>query len=249
MAFLHYQFATLYPNNTFEIHGFDVDNHGVQQQGFLSKTKKFLENTIVDISWQDRIHHITTDQNWPFDENSFDIIISNQVLEHVHNKPFFFTNVSRTLKNNGYFIALNPLRHCIWEGHIYLPFAHKINSHTSLYKYIYILSSLGLGKYPSHHKATQISKHEYSEKHTDYAYFWTSYSKEVETLRTAKDAGLRASFDFSLDFYLLKVRQILKLSYKSNYFNKPNIANSFLIKILRYFSCVTLICQKRNTYQ
>jgi len=248
MAFLHYQFSMLYPKSVFEIHGFDVDDCSVQEQGFLSKTKNFLEETIPNVAWQSRIHQITTDQSWPFDEGSFDMIISNQVLEHVHDKPFFFSNVNRTLNDNGYFVALNPLRHCIWEGHIYLPFAHKINSHTSLYRYIYLLSSLGLGKYPSHHKTSQISKQEYSEKHADYVYFLTSYAEEEATLHMAKNAGLRASFDFSLEFYLLKIRQILKLPYKQKYTNKPNIINSLLIKILRYLSSVTLVCQKRNTY-
>lgn len=249
IEFLYKKLSIEYPQTVINIHGFDVSNHGVQDEGFISKATHRLLMSCPDISWSDRIQEVEIGENWPYAEGFFDFIISNQVLEHVSDKLLFFSLVEKHLVKDGFFIALNPLNHCFWEGHIYLPFAHRISSHTSLRKYISLCSLIGLGKFPKHHKKSKITRSEYSEKHADYIKFWTSYSSEKETLDIATQAGLRASFLFSLEFYLLKIKQIFKVTYADKYtYNSCNMSNSFLIKILRYLSSVTLVCQKRNIY-
>jgi SAM-dependent methyltransferase len=42
---------------------------------------------------------------WPFDNNSIDCIVTNQVVEHLTNLDNFFKESSRTLKSNGYLIV------------------------------------------------------------------------------------------------------------------------------------------------
>jgi len=124
--------------------------------------------------------------------------MSNQVLEHVHDKRNFFSNTQRVLKEGGYFVALNPLKHCIHEGHIYLPWAHRLGLYSSLWRYISLCSLIRLGRFPSHNKETQMGREGFAERHADYIWFWTSYSCEKETLKLAQEQGLRASFSFSL---------------------------------------------------
>lgn len=45
---------------------------------------------------------------WPFDDSTFDLIISNQVLEHVSNTDYFVEETYRLLKNGGRAIISVP---------------------------------------------------------------------------------------------------------------------------------------------
>jgi len=232
-----------------EIFGFDVFDHGVQKEGFIFNTIKTLSDVFPEIPWDGRIRYVGVDDEWPFDDGFFNFIVSNQVLEHVHNKYHFFSNISRTLKNGGYSVNLAPLMHCIWEGHVHLPLAHKIRNHTALLIYIYICSVLGLGNFSSHHKKTGISRRVFSGQQTNYVLRWTSYTSESETLKLSRDCGLKCDFSYSLEFYTQKLRSILGLPFSMYYRNRRfGITDAVLIKILRYISSVTLICHKRNTY-
>jgi SAM-dependent methyltransferase len=249
IVFLSKALAVASPECKFEIYGFDVYDHGVQADGFLDRCTILLKDALPDIDWKQRISGVQIGEDWPYAENNFDFIVCNQVMEHVHDKPRFFQQVKKCLDDNGHFIALNPLKHYIYEGHIFLPWAHRFGSHTSLWRYISFCSFFGLGKFPAHSKETNISRRDYSERHADYIYFWTSYASESETLSMAKNAGLRASFSFSLQFYVLKVRQLLGMKYPVRYtYNPDNFFDSIAIKFLRYLSSVTLLCQKRNIY-
>jgi SAM-dependent methyltransferase len=232
-----------------EIYGFDVTDHGVQEERFLFKTIKRLSDNFPEVSWSERVRPVEVGDSWPFENDFFDFVVSNQVLEHIHDKRHFFQNTARTLKSDGYSINVAPLRHCVHEGHIYLPWAHRFRNHAALLAYIYACSTLRLGKYPSHHKATGVSKLEFSERHADYIFFWTSYSTESETLEVARDCSLRGNFSYSIELYTTKIRSIFGLPFQIKYKNRYfGLSDAILIKLLRYLSSVTFICHKRNTY-
>lgn len=249
MGFLHEALHAINPKLKFELYGFDVCDHGVQMDGFIARTIENLEEAHKGVDWGSRIRAISVTDPWPFENLSFDFVVSNQVMEHVHDKNRFFLNVKHALKDNAFFIALNPLLHCVHEGHIFLPWAHRIRSHSALRSYISFCSRLGIGKFPQHHKETGIGVAEYSERHADYMYFWTSYSRESETLDMAREVGLRASFDYSWQFYMLKIRQVFGLGLPVKYIRcDSGLFGSSAVKFLRYISSVTLVCHKRNIY-
>ena len=90
----------------------------------------------------------------------------------------------------------------------------------------------------------------YFGQQCDYIYFWTSYASEGETLDLARESQLRASFRFSSEFYLSKLRQQLGLHLKERYkVHRSALLDSIAIKLLRYLSSVTLVCEKRNSYR
>jgi SAM-dependent methyltransferase len=187
--------------------------------------------------------------DWSFEPESFDFIVSNQVLEHVSDKAAFFRNVYRSLKNRGYSFHLAPLRHCVHEGHIWIPFAHRLQSFDALVGYIKFFSSLGIGKYPIHRRDTGVSIEDYSRRHADYMLFCTSYASQSETLAAARKAGLRGDFRYTWHFYALKLRQILRLKPPCTYPTKTSaLRNGIAIRLLRYVSSVTLTLQKANDY-
>lgn len=249
IAYLHKSLHQLHPDKEFHISGYDVQDHGVQAAGFLEKTAERLSIEMPEIDWTERIYAIQANDEWSFAKNKYNFVISNQVLEHVHNKDLFFANISRNMVDGGHSIHLAPLKHIIHEGHIFLPWAHRIKNYSALYGYIRALSRLGLGKFRQHKKKTNCTLDEYTERHADYMFFWTSYSTEFEVLSSVRRNGLRADFKFSINFYIAKLRSILKLQQQYSYsYQKSGFKDAIIVKILRYISSVTLVCEKNNKY-
>lgn len=251
MSFVYRSLSDQYPDCTVEIYGFDVIDHGVQASGFIERAVTSLSDDIPSIDWAQQIKPIRIDDSWPFQDNFFDVVLSNQVIEHVHNKPYFFAESHRVLREGGYGIHLFPLKHYVYEGHLNLPWVHRIRSYGSMVCYISILSFLWLGKFRDHHKRTGISRSDFSEQHADYVYFWTNYASEAEILDIVRQQMFRASFMFSIEFYVLKLRQLLGLNYKKAYMTLflRGLWDSIAIKFLRYLSSVTLVTEKSNTYK
>ena len=168
MSFVYRAVKSVRPNIDIELHGFDVVDHGVQVEGFLGSTLATLFSDIPGVPWTDQIKPQYLNDPWQFQDGYFDFVLSNQVLEHVHNKPFFFQESCRVLRNGGYAIHLAPLIHYVLEGHLYLPWVHRIRSHDLLLAYISLMSRIGLGKFRNFNKLTGISREDFSRKHADY---------------------------------------------------------------------------------
>src|SRR5437660_586807 len=77
----------------FELYGFDVHDHGVQPEGYLLETVKNLSRQCPDVPWEERISSISESDPWPYRDRFFDVILSNQVVEHVHNHDAFFSEI------------------------------------------------------------------------------------------------------------------------------------------------------------
>lgn len=53
-------------------------------------------------------------KTFPFPDNSFDSVLTNQVFEHVFNPTEFLSEINRVLKPNGYLLLTVPF---IWDEH------------------------------------------------------------------------------------------------------------------------------------
>jgi SAM-dependent methyltransferase len=249
ISYLYRSFQDNLPLLRFDIYGFDVIDHGVQSNGYGIETLALLEALDSSVDWKGRIQFFTVGENWRYDSNYFDFIVSNQVLEHVQDKYQFFKNIHRCLKNNGYSFNLAPLVHCMHEGHIWIPFAHRIRSYDFLLSYIKTASRLRIGKYKAHHASTGVTLDEFSRRHADYMMFWTSYASQASTLDIARKANLRCDFRFTKEFYFIKVRRVLRIRLPLRYNPKQSaFVSAILIRVLRYVSSVTLTLQKGNDY-
>ncbi|MBL7147228.1 MAG: methyltransferase domain-containing protein [Nanoarchaeota archaeon] len=58
----------------------------------------------------------------PFENNSFDIVISNQILEHVQDQKEHIDEISRVLKKGGICYFATPNKFWVIESHYKLPF-------------------------------------------------------------------------------------------------------------------------------
>lgn len=82
----------------------------------------------------------------PFDDASFDLVVNNQVMEHVEDLDAVLAEIHRVLKPGGTLLSLFPSKDVFREGHIGIPFSHwmKKGSRFRLL-YTWALRSLGLG--------------------------------------------------------------------------------------------------------
>lgn len=189
---------------------------------------------------------ITHEQSWPFESKFFDFVLSNQVLEHVWDHQHFFSEHSRVLKKGGGGAHLFPLKHYVYEGHLLLPFVHRVSDWYLLKTYIKFMSNLGVGKY----QEGQVSLEEFSERHADYMTFYTNYLSYAELMTIVKQAQMRSSLRYTADFYCHKLRQVFRrdVLIDLGYRKRTGLLYSLLNHVLKYLSSVTLCIEKENTY-
>lgn len=234
----------------FDMYGFDVGDHGVQLKGFIESTISNLSKKIPDVSWPDRISTISTDDKWPYSNGFFDIVISNQVLEHVNNHDLFFSEIYRTLRDGGISVHLFPLKHYLYETHLNLPLVHKIFSYDLLLSYIKLMSRLRFGKYKLHHRDSGISVEKYANLHADYIHYYTNYISYRESLSLAKKHRMRVSFKYTQELYSRKIQSLLSLEKKYLYGKQRIVFIDWLsVMILRYVSSITLFLEKEEIYR
>jgi len=247
--YLMKNFGVLNPAIDFEVYGFDVNDHGVQSEGYFANTIELLSEYFPGISWENRLHVFSAKELWPYPDDFFDVIISNQVVEHVRDHNLFFSEINRTLCRGGYSIHLFPLKHYFYEGHLHLPLVHRILNHDYMVSYIKHLSRLGLGKFKSHNKSSSVSLDEYAERHADYMSFFTNYLSYLEVLKLGKEYTLRTSFRYTQEFYIGKLGSMLGLKPKYEYQrNRSSLVDWLSIHVLKYVSSITLILHKSEIY-
>ena len=78
----------------------------------LFKVKKYIG---LEINKQNKKADLYYDgKTFPCNDNSFDIVISNEVLEHVFEPEMFLKEIHRVLKDDGYFLLTVPF---VWDEH------------------------------------------------------------------------------------------------------------------------------------
>ena len=70
-----------------------------------------------------RFHHTSPlELRLPFDDNTFDLILSDQVFEHVMDQVSVFRELYRVTRPGGHALHVIPARYMPTEGHMYVPF-------------------------------------------------------------------------------------------------------------------------------
>lgn len=226
------------------LYGFDVDDFQVQREGFLAEAVRVLEGVAPEIPWQTRVRSIASAEPWPFGDEMFDVVVSNQVLEHVYDLDWFLSEAYRVLRPGGVSINLFPLRSAVVEGHLLLPFAHRIAGHDQRRAFISFLSRAGFGKYD----ATAVDLDVFAERHADYIHFMTFYRSWGELVAASKRAHLRISHRYTAGLYMRKVRRLLRRRTGDPIPRSRPLSDQFLFHMLKHVSGVTVVFEKNQTY-
>lgn len=82
----------------------------------------------------------------PFPDGFFDVIISNQVLEHIEDLDTAVAEMGRLLKPGGMMLHYFPPKFRVLEPHYRLPLVHWLPKNRLRYAMIWMLTAAGLGK-------------------------------------------------------------------------------------------------------
>lgn len=91
------------------------------------------------------VKHFREDEPVPFADGFFDLIVSNQVLEHVSDLDVVVAELDRLLAERGRMYHHFPSREVIREGHIGIPLAHRFPPGRMRTLYTLALRTAGLG--------------------------------------------------------------------------------------------------------
>lgn len=219
-----------------EIYGMDVHDHGVQPPGYWAQTLKFLSKNYPTIDWSTRFFLVSVYDDWPFADDFFDVVISNQVLEHVGNHNHFFSEHKRVLRDQGVGYHLFPLWHCIIEPHLRLPLVHWISNRELCTRAITWATKIGFGKY----KGTPSDLPKYAMLHAIYLKEQVNYKTQRQIAKSARGVGLYPSFSKSQHYYTQKLRAIFGKPFAESYPPNYTILGHVLAVLLRYVSSSTL---------
>jgi ubiquinone/menaquinone biosynthesis C-methylase UbiE len=119
---------------------------GLLDMGFPAQGCDFNFKTGCDVDFlrkSNYIHKINTHPyQLPYSDNTFDVIVSNQVMEHVQNYKETVAEMRRVLKPGGVCLHMFPSRLRPIESHVYVPFASIIRN----YPYLLMWAILGVRK-------------------------------------------------------------------------------------------------------
>ncbi len=224
------------PERNFEIFGMDVHDHGVQVPGYWAETLKTLTEAFPSIDWRERLKLVSVADPWPFPDGFFDVVISNQVLEHVGDHLYFFRQHRRVLAGGGAGFHLFPLHHCIIEPHLRLPLVHWFTNRRLRKQAIALTTRLGMGKF----KGPPDQLDAYAEIHADYLVNQVNYKTQRNIADYAAEAGLTPSFGKTHHYFAQKLRAISGRPFVEHYPQSDGLSGRSLAMFLRYISSATL---------
>lgn len=118
-----------------DIFGADVF-HGGNDAKKIAQQKGLLGSCVYPIS----------DGVVPFEDDSFDLVISNQVFEHVNDLEWTSRELARITRSGGRLLTIFPHRGIIREAHCGIPLAHRFARGSRIrHSYMLLMRSIGLG--------------------------------------------------------------------------------------------------------
>jgi SAM-dependent methyltransferase len=172
------------------IRGADVYYAGAHDRA-EAQAAGLLGTAIIEISGK------TSGGRLPFPDASFDLVVNNQVMEHVADLNAALREIDRVLKPGGVLLSLFPARDVWREGHIGIPLVHRLPRGSQVrFGYTWALRALGLGAWKqqapdsrqwARDKLAWIDAHTYYRSRTEifraFGRYFSSELRETEYIR------------------------------------------------------------------
>lgn len=246
IAFLCKMLRTYRPGLEISFYGFDVADSRIQEADFFEGTRRLLEREVPGVDWRSRLRMIGSRDRWPYPDASFDWVISNQVLEHVHDHTFVLSEVARVLKPGGRSAHVFPVRENVVEAHIQIPGSHWIHDPKRLRRYIRAMTALGVGTFRKvRSNDPRVDAATYADTRAEFLMRETNYFHASDVRRFAREASLRCSLRYTEHFYWNKLRSLLRLPFTHRLRPvTPRFLHRLAVTILSRISCVTALLEK-----
>lgn len=135
-------------NAGLEIYGVEAFYEGstvrpdIERKGWLGNIVRVIENGVI-----------------PFDDHFFDLVVSNQVIEHVEDLDGVLCEIHRVLKPGGAFLSLFPSKDVIRENHCGIPLIHRFSKQSRFrFYYAVVLRQIGLGYHKGNKSPSQWAR-------------------------------------------------------------------------------------------
>ena len=163
------EIVELLRDNGINSYGVDIYFQGIPDS--LKDNKLFKSGYIKAIYDKDGL---------PFPEKYFDVIISNQVFEHVKDLDSLIESLDKILNDNGIMYHHFPIMEVWRENHTGIPFLHWFKSGSKFrYYYSLILRSFGMGFHKDQWN-TKIGWVNHKLDYLDKLCFYRKYSRIKE---------------------------------------------------------------------
>jgi SAM-dependent methyltransferase len=226
----------------FLIYGYDLIDHGVQEADYAKRTFSYLHENVPEINWSDRIKLIKSTDDWPFESEFFDFVISNQVLEHVWDHHQFFKEQNRVLLSAGFAHHIFPVKEVIIDGHVFLPGVHKLKSWDAIYRKVKFYSRIGLGVFKKEKKLYGNDMDYFSKVWADKIYHFCNYQTYGELCKAAKNNHLCITTRFTFQYYFRKFKELL--GRKPDLIYKHKASSKIIFFFLKYISGISIVLYK-----
>jgi SAM-dependent methyltransferase len=249
IEFLQSALAREFPGRALELHGFDVTDSRVQKADFFAGTLQRLATSHPGIDWGSRLSVLSSADDWPYPDDHFDFVVSNQVLEHVRDHARLFTHVARVLRPDGLSAHLFPLADAWIEWHLKMPFAHWIDNADLLEWWIGAASRMGLGTWKEYCREVEpVPLETFARMNRDFVALETNYVTESQIRYFCKLAGLKYSFRYTDDLYENRWRLARGQALRYRFAARRPWASRLRFIAHRRISTICLVLEKNNTY-
>jgi ubiquinone/menaquinone biosynthesis C-methylase UbiE len=174
-------------NSELKVRGFDVHEHAGRDRERSARVKTKLQEAGMD---EDAYVWISNRDTLPFEDQSIDVMVSLQTLEHVEDIDQLFSEVYRLLAPGGLALHYFPSAETIVDPHSGVPFAHKFPRMRR--KLLSLFSCLGIGKYRKYAREHGYSRNEFVDEFDAYLSSMCHYRKLSDYLDLSKKKGLKA---------------------------------------------------------
>jgi SAM-dependent methyltransferase len=214
--------------------GFDSEEYGLQSGERIGS----LAGDTADI------RATNPDGSWPFGDGEFDIVVSNQVGEHVVDLETFCAENARVLRPGGIGVHAFPLKHILLEPHMRMPLVHRVRDH-ELRSWL-IAHFSRFGSYRTY-APEGVGVREYSRSLADYCRTFTTYRTWRQVCDEFHRHGFRVSYGHSST---LAQRGLWRLVGRE----RPGVvlhplAEAVLFPFVRSFVSCTLVVQKAQDFR
>jgi SAM-dependent methyltransferase len=210
-----------------ELYGFDIAD--------VRRVVSRLKAEHPGIDWEERVRRGSTTQ-WPFETGSFDVVISNQVLEHVSEIETFCSESYRVLRPGGFAVHIFPTRRMLLEPHLLVPLVHHCKSDRAREVLLRSFYALGLQKGGPRAGRDAARDAKYLRESTSYR-TWRQVAGEAEA------AGFLTVPRYSLGYLtgMLPTFQDRRLTRGPSHRRPRDLAS---VSIAQWLFSVTLLLQK-----
>ena len=139
------------------------------------------------------VQRLEADNRTAFPTESFDFLMSYQVLEHVENIESAAKEMFRVMRTGATAVHLYPAHHRPVEGHLHMPFVHWLPKNGVRRGAIDLCVRLGV--HPGWKQLSDADAAERTETYFAYSCQKTFYRPPAEMLRIFRRAGFEATFE------------------------------------------------------